>query len=220
MQKIVEHKRAGIGVECSMTADERIRNANNWRTKFLALISEGIRDFLEFKNRRSLMNDTQVAQTASIIYDEYPMLTVSDVSLFFRMCKIGRFGEMVDLDGTTIIRWCDKYRKERYDALNNYYYQLEQQEKECKKAEEPTASPQEVQETIERLKSSTNAIMVNVTQDTTKPTPADTIQSQIAKIRLQVIKAHNDELLKDITTYEVKMNELINSALKEAGLNQ
>lgn len=216
MQQIIEKKKEGVSPnECNLTREERDRNAKNWRVLFLAVISTGIKDFLDFKNRRTLMSDTQIAQTAEMLLDEYPQLTVSDVSLFFRMCKMGKFGEMVDLDGTTILRWCERYIKDRHIALNSYYEMLEK----CKKAEseEQPADPAYVDSVLKRMQESIGRVANHMNVNTPKQ---ETIEQRINKIKLQVIRDNHIALMKDMATYEEKLNALIKEAIENAGLKE
>lgn len=63
------------------------------------------------------MSNDQLAQTISLVQDEYWMLKPEDFKLCFNNAKKGVYGKVYDrLDGQVIFEWLDKYLKDRMDA--------------------------------------------------------------------------------------------------------
>lgn len=79
------------------------------------------------------MNDEQVAETATLILEEYLKLKFDDVALFFRNCKLSKYGKLYDLNGAVLLDWLQEYHKERNTAEWRW---RDLQEKERKEAEE------------------------------------------------------------------------------------
>lgn len=66
------------------------------------------------------MTDTQTQETAILILETYPSLTIADINLIFKKAKLGKFGSMYDrLDGQLILSWFDLYFSERCSAAAN-----------------------------------------------------------------------------------------------------
>ena len=191
-------------------------NALKWKFYLCNIIANCIMDYLEFINRRNTMNAEQVKQTAMLIYEEYPLLTVPDLVLFNRLCKKGHFGELRDLNGTVLILWLKKYFEERKSELNEFYYQQEVfSRKALPQVDETPISAEEAKERFKNLMDSF--------KDFGKPKKEKskielTKKQKIERIRLRVI-SQNTHLLQDPTTYEEKMNTLIEEAIAQAGLN-
>ena len=84
--------------------------------------------YLDFTNRKELMNEYQIAETATLIFEspEFKMLKLDDFVLFIRKAKMGDFGNLYTLNGTTIIEWLREYRNKRNWEL----YKLDKKEKE------------------------------------------------------------------------------------------
>jgi hypothetical protein len=71
----------------------------------------------EFINVGKKMNDYQTRETASLILDTYPYLSLADINLLFKNAKLGRFGKQYDrLDGQVILSWFDQYFDERCEC--------------------------------------------------------------------------------------------------------
>lgn len=99
----------------------------------LAYISVAISKYLDFIGRRNTMDDYQVAETATLILDEYPDLKMDDIALFFRQCRLSRFGKLYDLNGSVLLDWLQEYRRQRTAA---HWQLLDREEQERKQAEE------------------------------------------------------------------------------------
>lgn len=191
-------------------------NALKWRIYLISIIANCIMDYLEFLTRRNTMNAEQVKQTSMLIFDEFPLLTVPDLVLFNRLCKLGHFGELKDLNGTVLILWLKKYFEERRSELNEFYFRQEElNKKELPPPEEKYLTPEENEERWKTLMDSM--------KDFGKPKKVipkiePTKQQKIERIRLKVIR-ENTHLLQDPSTYEEKMNNLIEQAIAQAGLH-
>lgn len=115
------------------TIGELAEQSEQWRIFTLAYISVAISKYLDFIGRRNTMDDYQVAETATLILDEYPDLKMDDIALFFRQCRLSRFGKLYDLNGAVLLDWLQEYRRQRTAA---YWQLLDRQEQERKQAEE------------------------------------------------------------------------------------
>ncbi len=63
-------------------------------------------------------NEQGVYQIASLILAEFPQLTLEEICVCLNMARKGYFGEDFQrLDGPTIMKWVQKYNKERTDRL-------------------------------------------------------------------------------------------------------
>ena len=66
------------------------------------------------------MNDVQTQETAILIVETYPSLTIADINLIFKRAKLGKFGQFYDrLDGQLILGWIDTYFDERCQSAAN-----------------------------------------------------------------------------------------------------
>lgn len=191
-------------------------NALKWKFYLCNIIANCIMDYLEFINRRNTMNAEQVKQTSMLIYEEYPLLTVPDLVLFNRLCKKGHFGELRDLNGTVLILWLKKYFEERKSELNEFYYQQEMFSRKALPQVDET--PMSAEEAEERFKNLMDSFKDFGKPKKEKPKIELTKKQKIERIRLRVI-SQNTHLLEDPTTYEEKMNSLIEEAIAQAGLN-
>lgn len=79
------------------------------------------------------MNDQQVAETASLIFSEYPRLKFDDIALFIRQCKLSHFGKLYDINGAVLLQWLQVYMQERRQAQSQF---IEQKERERVKEQE------------------------------------------------------------------------------------
>lgn len=61
------------------------------------------------------MNQDQALQTATLILDKYPVETVEDFVMVFKMAKRNEFGTILHrIDGTVIFDWCARYFDLKY----------------------------------------------------------------------------------------------------------
>jgi hypothetical protein len=85
-----------------------------------AYIEGWIVNLREFVNVGKKMSDMQTQETAILILETYPSLTIADINLIFKRAKLGKFGSMYDrLDGQLILSWFDIYFSERCTAAAN-----------------------------------------------------------------------------------------------------
>ena len=193
-------------------------NALKWKFYLCNIIANCIMDYLEFINRRNTMNAEQVKQTSTLIYEEYPLLTVPDLILFNRLCKKGHFGELRDLNGTVLILWLKMYFEERRSKLNEFYYQQDfLSRKALPPEEEVYLSPEESAERFNRLMRNLKEFG-KAKKEPTKQANELSVKERTKKIRLKVIR-ENTHLLQNPETYEEKMNYLIEQAIAQDGLN-
>ena len=105
----------------------------NLRVFTLSYLTTALTNYLDFMGRRNTMNDEQVAETAELMLEEYPDLKFDDIALFFRNCKLSRYGKLYDLNGAALLDWLREYKSERSTAS---WRLAEQQKRERKEAEE------------------------------------------------------------------------------------
>lgn len=85
-----------------------------------AYIEGWIVNLREFVNVGKKMSDMQTQETAILILETYPSLTIADINLIFKKAKLGKFGSMYDrLDGQLILSWFDLYFSDRCAAAAN-----------------------------------------------------------------------------------------------------
>lgn len=85
-----------------------------------AYIEGWIVNLREFINVGKKMTNTQNQETAMLIVENYPSLTIADINLIFKRAKLGHFGPMYDrLDGQLILSWIETYFNERCEAAAN-----------------------------------------------------------------------------------------------------
>lgn len=83
-------------------------------TKLQALMVKWMNSFLRFYSVNGSMDAVQVADTINLILEIYPYYTQYDFKLFFKMAKMGKFGEIYGrMDGEVIINWLKKYDAHR-----------------------------------------------------------------------------------------------------------
>lgn len=191
----------------------------------LLYISAAIANFLNFKNRRKNMNDMQIAETATLILEEFPYLKMTDIKLFIRRLKCNEYGEVYDLDGQSFIGWLKKYVEDKRIAQYRIYQQRKQEQKakEEKEAEEYYNSPEgkaEQEQTAKLLSDIYKRFEAKKKKETQQePKEKDPRQSRIDIVRKQVILEKSDYVLKhDPNNYAEIMNSYINDALKAEGL--
>lgn len=214
-------------VSQSPTLHEASAGGEKDRMRTLLYISAAIANFLNFKNRRKNMNDMQIAETATLILEEFPYLKMTDIRLFIRRLKCNAYGEVYDLDGQSIIGWLNKYVEEKRMAQYRIYQQREQEQKakadkeneeyynspEGKAAQAETAKL--IEEICKKFKPNKKK-QFNIEQPTK---PKDYRQLRIEAIRKQVIAEKSDYVLKYYQDNYIEiMNSYINDALKAEGL--
>ncbi len=76
----------------------------------LELFIWSLNNFLDY-NRQ--MNAQNIRETATYIYQTYRQLTISDILFVFRSARIGRYGEIIALNGQKILTWFSRHFDER-----------------------------------------------------------------------------------------------------------
>lgn len=190
-------------------------NALNWQVALIGIIANGVMNYLDFVNRRNTMSIDQIKQTAALIFEEYPFITAPDVVLFNRLCKVGHFGELKDLNGSVLIRWYKMYFKERFDSLNDFRYRQEQEELKAQHVlSEPTMSKEEIEERFERIAKSLRAN--RKTEQEKQSVHTQPTSERIKRIRLRVISQHTDLL--SYPDYDEQITALIEKEIEKEGL--
>lgn len=85
-----------------------------------AYIEGWIVNLRDFINVGKKMNDNQCYETAYLILETYPFLSIADINLIFKKAKLGKYGSMYDrLDGQMILSWFELHFSERCEAASN-----------------------------------------------------------------------------------------------------
>jgi len=115
---------------------------DNWRMFTLAYISAAITKYLDFIGRRNTMNDSQVAETAQLILEEYQRLKFDDIEFFFRNCRLSKYGKLYDINGQVLLDWLHEYDMQRW-AAEERKARHDKEEEERRRIAEWEALPQE-----------------------------------------------------------------------------
>lgn len=84
-----------------------------WVINYITMWLIEFNDYITVKRK---MNDAQIVDTATSIYDEY-RLKVTDITLFFKRCKQEYYEPSFEsISGAKIMRWLKMYFDERCDA--------------------------------------------------------------------------------------------------------
>lgn len=83
-------------------------------TKLQAMMVKWMSSFLNFYSTNGTMDAMQVADTINLIIEAYPHYTIYDFKLFFKLAKLGSYGEVYGrIDGQVILSWLKKYDIQR-----------------------------------------------------------------------------------------------------------
>lgn len=196
-----------------------MQSSPNLAAYALTYISAAIVNYLDFVNRKELMSTQQIAETAMLILDspEFSQLKLDDFVLFIRKAKMGDFGNLYTLNGTTIIEWLRQYRGERGWELHKLDEQEEEERRERESAaydgNDPAvvAAREKCLATISQYHEKlVNALDVKKKELTTK--------EKVERKRLKVIK-DNAHLLRTDPEHAFEITEQrIYEALVKAGL--
>lgn len=119
----------------------------------LGFLKLHILDLRVFLNIGKSMTDAQTEQTALLILDEFPVLTIADIKLFFTKIKKGHYGQIYDrLDGQLLLIWIAKYFEERCDTAE---LETQKQSEEHKKQSTAILSRDEVRKVYEKMQAGT-----------------------------------------------------------------
>lgn len=93
-------------------------------------------NFLDFYSTNGTMDAMQVAETINLIIDAYPHYTIYDFKLFFKLAKLGYYGEVYGrMDGSVILSWLRKYDVQRDIVAQNESIKEQEKYKEFAKME-------------------------------------------------------------------------------------
>ncbi len=185
----------------------------------LTYISAAIMSYLDFTNRKELMNEQQIAETAMLILEEpsFQSLKLDDLVLFIRKCKMGDFGELYTLNGSTIILWLKEYVEKRSMAFYNMQQQEEQERREKEWAENDVNDPKIVEAREHCMKKF--AEYQNAVADKFDAQKQElTTKQKVEKLRLRIIRENASLLRTDPDHAFEKTEQKIYEALVKAGL--
>ena len=184
------------------------------RMRTLLYISAAIANFLDFKNRRKNMNDQQIAETATLMMEEFPYLKMSDMKLFIRRLKCNAYGEVYDLDGQSFIGWLSKYVEEKRQALYRISQERERELKERRDKEaEEFAKTEEGKKAAKELTATQSELAKQMNANYRSPEQIK--EREMHKIRLRVIQLNYHDLMKNPETYEAEVERLVQEEWKK-----
>lgn len=200
------------------TISELSELSTNKCVKAWTIVSAAIISYLNFINRRELMSDLQIAETAKLICEEYGWLKLDDLALFTRMAKTNKFGPLYSIDGQVLFGWIEEYSKMRRDSYNMYLIAKEERDKKIKSLPSPELSQDKINSNFERLERILKNVAMTKSTTRKRKTSEETVQEKVSKLRLQVINA-NVHLYKQDPEHAIDIiNGLVFNALCEAGL--
>ena len=197
-----------------LTLEEVIQHGKNGQVRAFAIVSAAIISYLDYINRRELMTDLQIAETAQLICEEYGWLKVDDIALLIRMAKKNKFGKTFNIDGQVIFGWIEEYVAQRKASLSK---RMETEQKP-KALPEPELSKEEIQANIERIERTLkNAALAMKPTKRVKP-KEESVKDKVSKIRLRVI-GENAHLYRQDPEHAIDIIESkIATELQKAGL--
>ena len=99
-----------------------------------AMMVKWVNSFLDFYSTNGTMDAMQVAETINLIIDTYPHYTIYDFKLFFKLAKLGNYGEVYGrMDGSVILSWLRKYDVRRDTVAQSESIKEQEQYKELAK---------------------------------------------------------------------------------------
>lgn len=81
--------------------------------KVVAMLELHIIALDQFLDFNKSMTYASVHQTAELIYNTYFQLTITDVIFVFNQARMGKYGEIIGLNGTKILCWFDQHFDQR-----------------------------------------------------------------------------------------------------------
>lgn len=102
--------------------------------KLQAMMVKWLNSFIRFYSTNGTMDAIQVADTINLIIDAYPHYTMYDFKLFFKLAKLGNYGDVYGrIDGSIILSWLKKYDLQRDTAAMESSIKEQEQYKELGK---------------------------------------------------------------------------------------
>jgi len=87
-----------------------------------------------FFNVAGNMSNSQIEETAYLLFDAYRHLRIDDVVLCLKWAKAGRYGKVYDrMDGNIILSWFAAYFAERQDAIEAARINAHQRRKDAER---------------------------------------------------------------------------------------
>ncbi len=175
--------------------------------------------YLDFTNRKELMNELQIAETAMLILEspEFSTLKLDDFVLFIRKAKMGDFGNLYTLNGTTIIEWLRDYRNKKSWAIHELEEKEEEERKEAERAAYDPNDPK-IQEAAERCMKRLAEYQSQLANKMNANKRELSTKEKVERLRLKVIK-ENIRLLTTDPEHAFEITERkIYEALVQAGL--
>lgn len=100
------------------------QQGDKWKIYSRAFVSAAIIDYIEFVGINDKITQKQVADMADLIVTEYGGLRLDDIVLFFRYCKLAKYGKLFgtnDLNPQTIFDWMRRYIHDKNEAMHKIY---------------------------------------------------------------------------------------------------
>lgn len=198
------------------TLYEAAEGSDKDKMRTLQFICAAIVDYLNFKNRKNTMTTQQVAETATLILEEYPYLRLDDLKLFVRRLKLNAYGEVFDLDGQVFLGWLNKYVEEKRTAQYRLIKQREEEESERKRKEdEEVAKSPEAKAAAERFFRNMEKLFKHTDVNSKKDWSELTDDEKREKIRMKIIRQQGARLLKEFPeTYVQETEKLVEAELE------
>lgn len=96
-----------------------------------------INNLSEFAGCKDKLTDAQIAETAEMIFDEYPRYKLTEFMLYFQRFKRGEYGRFYGrVDPITIMHFLRTFAEQRATVYNDYYREKERREAEEKRRQE------------------------------------------------------------------------------------
>lgn len=125
------------------------KSGDNGETICRAMMVDLLVNFLEYLNIGKNMNEAQVADTVTLLLQEYHLLRPDDFILFFSRAKTGRYGNLYDrIDGMVIFEWMNKYMDERATEIETL--RRNEAKREDKATGEPIPMPDYIKEALKK----------------------------------------------------------------------
>jgi len=91
--------------------------AENYETELVKMFVE-LNQFVNVKNK---MNQAQIIETISLLFEEYPRLSLQEYAIFFRKIKTGYYGQLYEsLDGIKIMAFMKDFYHEVRKEYNDF----------------------------------------------------------------------------------------------------
>jgi hypothetical protein len=104
--KIFQHPTPALKVFANSIGQEKV----------IAMLELHIIALDQFLNFNKAMTQASVHQTAELIYNTYFQLTITDILYVFNNARLGKYGEIIGLNGSKILYWFDQHFDERFSA--------------------------------------------------------------------------------------------------------